>query len=90
MNTKYKEIERIMKNIIYNNVSPTDDEKKIKLITYYKNWKPRNLLTKNHPRSNEDPLKKRMVVYRFLFPFQECLSYNRGGQTAAREPHASL
>ena len=62
MTTKYKESERILKSIINDKVTPTDDNKKIKIIAYYKNNKTKNLLTKNHPRLNKDPLKKRMVV----------------------------
>ena len=61
--TKCNESEGIMKTIINNNVTPTDDNKKIKIITYYKNNKTKNLLMKIHPRPNEDPVKKRMVVY---------------------------
>ena len=89
MTTKYKENERIMKNIVCNNVSPRDNEKKIKLITYYKNCKTKNLLMKNHPRPNEDPLKNRMVLYRFLCPTQRCLGTYIGMTTMRlRESHA--
>ena len=59
-----------MKNIIYNNVSPADDEKKIKLIVYYKNCKTKTLLMKNRPKLNEDPLKECIVVYRIVCPIQ--------------------
>ena len=48
MMTKYKENERIIKTIIDDNVTPTDDNK-IKIIMYYKNKKTMNLLMKTIP-----------------------------------------
>ena len=48
------------------------NNKKINLVTNYKNNKTNNLLMKNHPRPNEDPLKEHMVVYHFTCPIQGC------------------
>ena len=72
MSSKYKE-EKIMKGIIYKNVTLVDNSRETSLITYCKNNKAKNLLLmKNHPRPNESPLKEHMVMCRFTCPLQGC------------------
>ena len=74
--TAYKEEERIIKQIVRRNVSPTDQDKKIDLIIYYKSKKTSHLLLKNSPRENKQPSEKSHVVYRFSCKQGNCESLN--------------
>ena len=63
--TSYKEDERVMRQIIKRNVSPTDPEKKLVLTIYYKNKKTSNLLLRNSPPEGKEKTQQSHVVYRF-------------------------
>ena len=55
--TFYKEEERIMKQTVNRNVSPTSSEKKLNLIIYYKGKKTSHLLLRNSPPPEEEGTK---------------------------------
>ena len=61
-----------MKGIVNSNVTWVDNNTNINLVIHYKNNTTKNLLMKNHPKPNEDPLKECMVVYCFTCPIQGC------------------
>ena len=68
MHSNYKLDERIMKNILYENIRPTSPQNKVKLITYYNNRKTSNLVMRNstHPLLTND--QKTNLVYSFSCP----------------------
>ena len=47
--TNYKRDEKAIKEIIKENIKPTSEEQKVKLIIYYKNRKTASLIMKNNP-----------------------------------------
>ena len=61
MNRQYKKDEKIMKNIITQNVKSADRNKDITTIIYYCNRKVNNIIMTNNLR--EDPLAMSHVVY---------------------------
>ncbi|XP_050709685.1 uncharacterized protein LOC126994416 [Eriocheir sinensis] len=64
--TAYKEDERIMKQIIRRNVTPTDPEKKLNIVIYYKSKKTSHLIMRNSPQEEKTPTQESHVVYRFI------------------------
>ena len=63
MHYNYKSDEKILKTLIHRNILPTDPNKKIKLIIYYKISKTSNLVIKN----NSSPS---IGVFKGYFPFK--------------------
>ena len=72
MHSNYKQDEAEVRSIISNNVSITDPDSAIHLIIYYKNKRTSQLIMKNSPRMDSDPLKKHGVVYRIICPENGC------------------
>ena len=72
MHKDYKKDEAIMRRIVSSNVAPTDPDSEIDLIIYYKNKRTSQMLMKNSPRVDEDPLKKHGVVYCIICPENGC------------------
>ena len=68
MHNDYKKDEAIMRRIVSSNVAATDPDSEIDLIIYYKNKRTSQMLMKNSPRVDEDPLQKHGVVYRIICP----------------------
>ena len=68
----YKKDETALKEIINNNVSVTDPESKLNPIIYYRNKKTAQMIMKNSPRTDSDPLKKHGVAYQILCPANGC------------------
>ena len=56
-NAKYKKDETIIRWIIADNVAVTDPDSEVDLIIYYQNKRTSQLLMKNSPQVDEDPLK---------------------------------
>ena len=69
--TAYKEDERVLKNIIRKNVTPTNSADKISLIIYYKSKKTSNMIMKNNTLQ-ESELKANNVVYMYRCPHEGC------------------
>ena len=73
MSSAYKVDERIIHDIIQDNVTCVNPADHIKLIIYYKNAKTKNLLMRNNMNTKLDnKLKCTNVVYRFSCPFEDC------------------
>ena len=72
MHKDYKKDEAIMRRIVSSNVAARDPDCEIDLIIYYKNKRTSQLLMKNFPQVDEDPLKKHGVVYRIICPANGC------------------
>lgn len=66
-----------MQDIIKRNVHPTDPEKQVTLIIYYKSRKTSHLLLRNRPTTNKTPLQEDHVIYRHTCTNVDCgpLSY---------------
>ncbi|XP_068214396.1 uncharacterized protein [Palaemon carinicauda] len=72
MHAEYQRDEKAIKEIITNNVSPTDETMKVKLI-YYQTAKTHSLIMRNNPAPpDNDPLRKTNVVYSYQCPVREC------------------
>ena len=70
--TACKEEERIIKQIIRRNVKPTNPEKRLNLIIYYKSKKTSHLLLRNSPKMRTEPTQQSCVVYRFTCARGNC------------------
>ena len=82
MNGQYKKDEKVIKDIIKQNVKPTNENEKIDVI-YYKNLKTKNLIMKNNMTRTQDPLMTFWTVYKFKCPNEDCELLNPSyiGQT---------
>ena len=73
--SNYKTDEHIYKkNLIQNNVFPTDPTKKVRLIIYYSNFKTFNLIISNNNFPFTEVLDRANVVYMFKCPLGDCVS----------------
>ena len=81
--TNYKRDEKAIKEIIKENIKPTSEEQKVKLIIYYKNRKTASLIMKNNPAPQQDKLRKRNVIYLYQCPVPGCTG-NYVGMTTMR------
>ena len=72
MSSDYKTEERIIKDIISNNVKPTDPEQELTLIIYYKSKKTSQLLMKNKRQAEAVPLREDHVVYEHTCTIEGC------------------
>ena len=70
--SEYKEDERIMRQIIKRNVTPTDPQKRISFTIYYKNKKTSNLLMRNSPKREIDKMQQSHVIYRYSCNQGDC------------------
>ena len=62
MHYNYKSDEKILKTLIHRNLLPTDPNKKIKLIIYYK-FKTSNLVIRNNSSPSIGVLQKNPTLY---------------------------
>ena len=76
MSSSYKEDERVLKNIIKNNVVPTDTDAKIKLIIYYKTRRTSNLIMKNSCIPKPTELQEVNLVYQYTCKIGGCSHLN--------------
>ena len=72
MSSDYKTTEKRIRKIIEEDVKTVNSEDKIKLTIYYKNAKTSNLILKNAPPSDRDPLKQHSVVYHYRCQHAGC------------------
>ena len=75
MHYNYKSDETILKTLIHKNILPTDPNKKIKLIIYYK-FKTSNLVIRNNSSPSIGVMQKTNVIYKFKCPLGDCISDN--------------
>ena len=71
MNEAYKVDERVLQDLILDNVKCTNPSEKLRLNIYYKSPKVSHCLIKNSPKSTNDTQKVN-VVYQFSCPFEGC------------------
>ena len=64
----YKTEERVIKDIVYNNVKCVDPNNKLDLIIYYRNNKTSNLVMKNNLAPPTKHLQQTNVIYEFTCP----------------------
>ena len=65
----YKLEEKIIKDLIFNNVRPLDKDKKdLKIKIYYQNPKTNQLVIKNNLSKKKEVLKSSNVIYKFRCP----------------------
>ena len=69
MHRNYKIDERVLTDIIHNNVSSINPDKKVKLHIYYKNRKAANFIIRNNLSSPTPPLLQTGLIYEFKCPF---------------------
>ena len=81
MSSSYKTDERVIKDIVYNNVKPTNPDQEIQLVIYYKNTKTSHLLIKNNPGRTKAPLKEDHVIYEHSCTIEGCGSQSYIGMT---------
>ena len=60
--------EKILNNIVQSNVKCTEENKKLRIIFYYKNQKTHSLIMKNNLSPKRPPLQQSNVVYKFVCP----------------------
>ena len=72
MNEQCKKDEKLMIDIISNNVKTTDHNKKLKIIIYYHHCKVKNLIIINNIISKNDKLATSHVVYEVQCPRGDC------------------
>ena len=70
--TEYREEERIMRQIIKRNITPTDPNKRISFTIYYKNKKTSDLLLHNSPRQEINKMQQSHVIYRYTCSQGNC------------------
>ena len=68
----YKLDEKVMQDIINTNCKPTDPNKKLKLIIYYKNPSSFSLICRNNINASRDKLSKSNVVYQYSCKTGDC------------------
>ena len=72
MSSAYKVDERIIHEIIEENVKCVITTDRLQLIIYYKNGKTSNLLMQNNLNTKNYTLKRTNVVYQFSCPYEDC------------------
>ena len=72
MHKDYKVEERVLKEIICNNVKSTDPNQRINVIFYYKNRRTANLIMRNNLNTNHSDLQQTNVIYNFMCPLPHC------------------
>ena len=72
MSTDHRTEERVMKNNIYKNVKPTNEDARITLTIYYKTKKTSQLLLRNRPSTRKTPLQEDHVIYQHTCNSKEC------------------
>lgn len=72
MSPAYEVDERVLKRIVYCNVTPKDSSDKLQIVVYYKNQKVSNLVMKNNINTKTDPKTKTNVIYKFDCPHEDC------------------
>jgi hypothetical protein len=71
MSTAYRTDERVLRDLIDQNVRCTSADDQLRLVIYYKNKKTRNLLMQNSLSKPSD-LQRTNVIYEFSCPTEGC------------------
>ena len=79
----YKHDEKALRDILKDNLKPTNDDDEVKLVIYYKNRKTSSLIMKNNLAPKQEMIKQRNVVYQYRCPVQGC-SHDYIGMTTTR------
>ena len=90
MHCDYKKDEAIIRRIVNTNVAANDPDPEIDLIIYYKNKRTSEMLMKNSPQVDEDPLKKHGVGYCILCPANGCTHSYIGMKTTKLSRRLSI
>ena len=78
MNPNFKTDEKVLKNILKNNIELIDQNSKLNVIVFYRNLKTKNLIMKNDLSPPKRALDKTNVIYEFTCPVEDChLSENK-------------
>ena len=72
MSPAHKVDERVLRDIVYENVKCAKSDDKLELVVYYRNRKTQQLLLKNNPYKKDNILKRSNVVYQFYCPYEDC------------------
>ncbi len=76
MNEAYATDERVLRQIIRDNVQCCNTEDRLDLVIYYKNKKVSNLIMKNNLTQDNRTLKRTNVIYKFSCPMEDCVLQN--------------
>jgi len=76
MNEAYATDERVLRQIIRDNVQCCNTEDRLDLVIYYKNKKVSNLIMKNNLTQDNRTLKRTNVIYKFSCPIEDCVLQN--------------
>lgn len=72
MNQQYKKDEKVLKDIIKNNVKMVNTNDELKINVYYSNLKTKHLIMKNNLGQKLDKLDTSWAVYKVLCPMEDC------------------
>ena len=72
MGPSYKVDEKVVKEIIRENVTCIDPTDNLRLTIFYKSCKTSDLLIRNSIHGSKDKLKRTNVVYQFSCPYEDC------------------
>ena len=76
INSNYKQDETCMRRMLKQNISPVEENSKIRVIIYYNKFKTANLVLCNNPSKNQNKVAQTNVVYEFTCPFGNSNSCN--------------
>ena len=76
MHYNYKSNKKNIKNIDLLKHTPSDPNKKMKLIICYNKFKTSNLVIKNNSSPSIGVLQKTNVIYQFMCPLGDCILEN--------------
>ncbi|MPC94981.1 hypothetical protein E2C01_090173 [Portunus trituberculatus] len=68
----YKIEESTIKNIVKNNITPTDLSKKINLVIYYRSMKTLQLLIRNNDKPKPRHLQQSHIIYEHTCAIEDC------------------
>ena len=74
MHPNFQKDEIAITKITRRYVTPTDTNKKLRLIIYYNKFKTFNLIVKNNSSPQTNQLQKTNVIYKFTCPLGNCIS----------------
>ena len=69
--SSYKTDERVLKQLINNNMQPTDPQDKIRFIIYYRQNNISQLISKNNQGPVQPILKHTNIVYQYTCPLED-------------------
>ena len=76
INTAYKTDEKVLRDFIRRGVTPVEENTRVDLLIYYKNYRTSNLVIRNNVNGKNRPLDKCNVVYKYTCAIANCKSQN--------------